>query len=138
VTDDLPLYPSGLTPGQICRLEQFATAAEKTSLAALLLAAEQHLRQTEHAYASNRLINVRLAQAMVTVLSGLSNEWSSLTASAQFWLRGSMQYFAKSNDDEPDLQSPIGFEDDVEILNACLRFAGLESMCLTVEDYDDA
>jgi hypothetical protein len=45
-------------------------------------------------------------------------------------------YFASCDDDEPDLSSPIGFEDDTEILNACLRFASLDDLCLKVEDYD--
>ena len=34
--------------------------------------------------------------------------------------------------------SPIGFEDDNEVLNACLRLAGRDDLCLKPEDYDDA
>lgn len=52
------------------------------------------------------------------------------------WLAGAILYFAQSNDGEPDLTSPIGFEDDTEVLNACLRFAHLEALCLNPEDYD--
>ena len=43
-----------------------------------------------------------------------------------------------SEDDESDHLSPIGFEDDAEVLNACLRFANLPELCLKTEDYDHA
>jgi hypothetical protein len=46
-------------------------------------------------------------------------------------------YYANADDAEADLTSPIGFEDDVEVLNACLRFARLDELCLNPEDYDD-
>lgn len=49
-----------------------------------------------------------------------------------------MRYFATRNDNEPDFQSPLGFEDDAEILNACLKFIDRDDLCLNVEDYDNA
>ena len=60
-----------------------------------------------------------------------------LATRQQYWLRGAVGYFVSSNDEEPDFDSPIGIEDDVEILNACLQFAELDSLCLRVEDFDD-
>lgn len=47
------------------------------------------------------------------------------------------QLVKPENDDEPDFTSPIGFEDDTEVLNACLRLAQLGALCLHPEDYDD-
>jgi len=63
--------------------------------------------------------------------------WDSLEGPKQYWLAAAIQYFSKSNDDEPDFGSSIGFEDDAEILNACLKFAGLEQLCVNPEDYDE-
>ena len=60
-----------------------------------------------------------------------------LADASQFWLRAAIYYFAH-DDDEPDFSSPIGFEDDAEVLNACLRLAGRDDLCLKPEDYDDA
>ncbi len=46
--------------------------------------------------------------------------------------------FADSRDNEHDFSSAIGFEDDAEVLNACLKHAGRTSMCITIEDFDNA
>jgi hypothetical protein len=84
------------------------------------------------------MINLRLASAIVTVLEDLSSNWDSLQKNHVWWLQGAMHYFATSNDDEHDFHSPLGFEDDAEILNACLKFAGCMDLCLDVADYDNA
>lgn len=96
-----------------------------------------HLERTRAAHAQNRLVNVRMAAGIVHVLETLLRDWDSLTDDHAFWLRGAMHYFSTSLDDEPDFQSPLGFEDDAEILNACLRFAGRSDLCLNAEDFDD-
>jgi uncharacterized membrane protein YkvA (DUF1232 family) len=138
VGDQLEFHPSGLTRCQFDRLFEYAGRSEAMSSDDLLSAARQHLEQTRAAHARNRMINVRLASAIVNVLGGVVGTWDTINGKAGWWLRGAMYYFAISDDDEPDFQSPIGFEDDAEILNACLRFAGRDDLCLNVQDYDDA
>ena len=63
--------------------------------------------------------------------------WNGIPEAYAYWLKGAMLYFSSGNDDEPDFSSPIGFEDDTEVLNACLRYANLSHLCLKVENYDD-
>lgn len=96
-----------------------------------------HVENAASAAVSNRLINVKLARAIGEVIELVLDQWMSLPDSARYWLAGAMLYFASSNDDEPDFSSPIGFEDDTEVLNACLRYANLNHLCLKVENYDD-
>lgn len=136
--NSLPLYPSKISRAQLLHLEHYSERAREASHQKLLEAAQQHLEKANAAYTENRLVNIRLATAIVDVLSVLSQQWSTLPVNSLYWLRGAFQYFAKSDDDEPDFRSPIGFEDDAEILNACLRFAGRDDLCLNIEDYDDA
>lgn len=136
--DQLEFHPSGLTRSQFDRLSECADRAVVLSPDELLSAAKQHLEHTRTAHAENRMINVRLASAIVTVLHSIVSKWDSMPGQAGWWMKGAIHYFATNNDDEPDFQSPIGFEDDAEILNACLRFAGCNELCLNVEDYDDA
>jgi hypothetical protein len=62
----------------------------------------------------------------------------SLTPSVRNWLAGAILYFYGCDEDEADFTSPIGFEDDTEILNACLKLAGLEELRLNPEDFDHA
>jgi hypothetical protein len=107
------------------------------TVSALRQAVEQHLSATAAVHAQNPLVNLRLATAIRDVIEQVLSIWDNLTPAACTWLAGAMLYFAKSNDDEPDFTSPIGFEDDTEVLNACLRLANLGALCLHPEDYDD-
>ena len=84
------------------------------------------------------MINVRLAEAIIVQFMTATDHLSQLPTNEQYWLAGAMLYFSTLDDSEPDFSSPIGFEDDTEVLNACLRFAGLDQLCLRPEDYDDA
>ena len=136
--EQLEFHPSNLTRSQFDRLSECANEAEATLPQDLLSAARQHLDRTRAAHAANRLVNVRLAAAIVGVLEELFLTWSSLGSNQARWLRGAIHYYATSNDEEPDFQSPLGFEDDAEILNACLRFIGRKDLCLNSEDYDNA
>lgn len=138
MSDQLDLYPAGLTRSQFSRLTSLADEASGRSLADLQSAVQQHLEQTEAAHQRNRLVNLRLATAIGDSIKQVCQRWDSLPANARNWLVGAFLYFASCNDDEPDFDSPIGFEDDTEVLNACLRFAKLDDLCLNVEDYDDA
>ncbi len=63
--------------------------------------------------------------------------WETLAPNMRRWFAGAILHFASSDDDEPDFTSPIGFEDDAEVLNAFLRFAGYDDLCVNPEDYDD-
>ena len=138
MSDQFEFHPSGLTRSQFDRLSEYADRAETISPGQLLEEARQHLKQTQQAHAANRMINVRLASAIVDVIERVANSWDSLSANHQTWLSAAMLYFSSCDDDEPDFDSPIGFEDDVEVLNSCLRLARLNDLCLNSEDYDDA
>jgi uncharacterized membrane protein YkvA (DUF1232 family) len=138
VGDQLKFEPSNLTQPQFHQLSECAHAAENLSPQVLITTAKQHLERTRAAHASNRLINLRLATAIVSVLEELVNARGIMETNQAWWLRGAMYYFTTSNDDEPDFQSPLGFEDDAEILNACLKFIDRNDLCLNVEDYDNA
>ena len=40
--------------------------------------------------------------------------------------------------DEDDHESPIGFDDDAEVINACLRMAGRDDLCVDPEECEGA
>ena len=136
--EQLELNPDGLTQSQFDRLSEIAHRASGSTPDQLLSDAQQHLEQTRATHATNRMINLRLATAIVEVIEHIVGDWDSLPANSRNWLAGAMHYFSKSNDDEPDLSFPIGFEDDIEVLNSCLRFTRRDDLCLNAEDYDDA
>jgi uncharacterized membrane protein YkvA (DUF1232 family) len=137
MSDQLELYPSGLTRTQFDRLSTYAGRAAGLVPSQLLQEAQRHLDRARVAHSHNHLVNVRLATAICEIFAEVVNRWESLAPHAWTWLAGAFLYFAKRDDDEPDFRSPIGFEDDAEVLNACLRLAHLDELSLRPEDYDD-
>ncbi|MBM4088244.1 MAG: hypothetical protein FJ276_02255 [Planctomycetes bacterium] len=129
--------PGNLTRRLLNRLAESVHAARDRTPSELLLAAEVHLERVRAAHKRDCLVNYRLAAAMLNVMQTVVADWAALPPSSQPWLLGAMNYFVEYDDEEPDLKSPIGFEDDAEVLNACLRLAGRDGLCLNTEDYDD-
>ncbi|EDL62313.1 hypothetical protein [Gimesia maris] len=134
----LGMFPSGLSHEQYDRLASLIDQVSGLAVDELLVSARQHLVLTQKVHAQNAIVNLRLATAIVEVIEQVIKDWDTLPANVQNWLSGAFCYFFHSDDDEPDFSSPIGFEDDAEVLNACLRFARLDDLCLNVDDYDDA
>ncbi len=138
MADQLGLVPRGLARSQLAQLSELASGAADLPPAELLSRTQQHVVRARAAHDGNRLINVRLAEAIGETIEQVIDRWNSLPANARNWLAGAIAYFSSCDDDEPDFQSPIGFEDDAEVLNACLALAKLHELCLNVEDYDNA
>ena len=133
---NLPLYPDGLNKSLAALIETKVQQAEKLDVTALLQRVQAHVTEARQAAQDNPMVHVALAEAIEKSYITLHSTWESLPAHVQPWLKGAMLYFSEPEDDEPDFESPIGFEDDVEILNACLKMAKLEQFCLNPEDYD--
>jgi hypothetical protein len=131
------LAPIGLTRQQCQRLAEYVEHAAQWPIQQLLAAAQAHLHETFIAHQRNPLVNLRLAEAIWQTIRQVASQWNTLSPEARSWLAGAILYFAKSDDEEPDLTSPIGFEDDAEVLNTCLRLAHCEDLSLNPEDYDD-
>lgn len=138
MTDQPGLMPSGISKYQFSALVEYASQAENVTIEELLRRANLHLDDTRIAHSRNRIVNFRLANAIVEVTSQLVSEWSSFTKEHRYWLGGAILYFADSRDNEHDFTSAIGFEDDAEVLNACLVLAGRTSLCIKIEDFDNA
>lgn len=130
------LHPSGLSRTQFDCLSECSETAVALSRKDLLKKASHHLALVATCAINNQMINIKLAQAVGSVIEKIVANWESLPDSARYWLAGAILYFSSNDDDEPDFRSPIGFEDDADVLNACLQFANLNHLCLKVEDYD--
>jgi uncharacterized membrane protein YkvA (DUF1232 family) len=138
VSDQHELFPSGLSSSQFERLTECANMAELIRWEDLKRRVDQHIELTRSEHQRNRVVNLRLALAIQVVIDSLFDSLPAIETGHAWWLRGAIYYFAACDDDEPDFRSPIGFEDDAEILNACLKFAGRRNLCLNVEEFDDA
>ena len=131
------LIPTGLMRRLLGSLSEAADQVSDQSPDDLLEKAEVYLEQVRLAHQRNPLVNVRLAEAIFQAIRAVIGDWPQVPPEARSWFLGAIQYFAGADDEEPDFASPIGFEDDAEVLNACLRLAGRDDLCLNTEDYDD-
>lgn len=131
------LFPEGLSPKEIETLEKCSKEVENFAPEQLLDQAKNHLKRIRMLHSKNLHINVKLAEAMVNTFQNFFDDWGNIPPHARPWCRGMVQYFCVSDDDEHDYFSPEGFNDDAKIMNACLRLAGREDLCINPEDFNN-
>ncbi len=117
-------------------LEKHALIAQKQSLGALIESSNQYASKISELSKSNAMINLKLVKVIQSTIQKLEKGWPNFDADQKRWLSAAINYFIDKEDDSPDLDSFIGFEDDAEVLNACLEFAGREDWEIKIEDYD--
>ena len=130
-------HPDGLVQKELSILKQCSDEAAEFSRKQLLQTAKEHLENVRRAHCKNVFVNARLAEALYDTFQAIDDQWEGLPDIGKPWLKGIIRYFSMSTDLEDDMTSPIGLEDDAEILNACLRFAGREDLCIDPEEFDD-
>ena len=133
----MELFPEGLTQKEFAALSKCTNEVENHSVDRLLSQAEDHLKRIRMLHSKNLYINVRLAEAIVHTFQDFFNDQENIPHHARSWCRGMVRYFCVADDDEHDYSSPIGFEDDAKIMNACLRLAGREDLCINPKNYDN-
>ncbi|BBO92635.1 hypothetical protein DSCOOX_58150 [Desulfosarcina ovata subsp. ovata] len=131
------LFPEGLTKKEFDLLNRCSNEISDTPLDDLLKQAARHLEKVRCAHIENLFVNFKLARHIYQTFQRLTDEWENIPSHGKPWLKGMIRYFTLSSDLECDFTSPIGFDDDVEIMNACLRLAGREELCIAPEDFDD-
>ena len=131
------LFPEGLTQKELDTLAKCSKEVADLQAEQLLDQAEAHLKRIRMLHSKNLHINVRLAEVIVLTFQEFFDDWENIPHHARSWCRGMVQYFCVSDDDEHDFSSPIGFKDDAEVMNACLRLAGREDLCINPEEFDN-
>lgn len=128
--------PRGLTQEEMNLLSDCLQKNDLTP-EELLEEAENHLERAIEASKTNVMVNVMLAEAIVDVFRIIVSEWEAVPEHCQKWCMGMICYFSLGEDEIDDFESPIGFEDDTEVVNAVLRMIDREDLCLVPEDFDE-
>lgn len=130
------LFPEGISSSQMMTLTALSNEVDVASPEKYLVACRAHLQKARNAQAQNPVVNVALAEGIVERFEAVVQDWDNIATHPAVWLCAAMKYFVSLDDEEPDLESLVGFEDDCEVLNACLEFAGLETLKINPEEYD--
>ena len=131
------LFPAGLMNHEFEILCNCSKAVCNWTIDEMKAKTDQYFITIKKAHEKNSIVNVNLAAAIVDSIHCVCLDWKTIPEIARPWCKGMIQYFIETNDDENDLKSPIGFDDDAEVLNACLKFAGRPELCVNPEEYDD-
>lgn len=124
--------PAGLNEPRLAQLTEHVRRGQLLAPEQLLQTAYAHLEDVQSARRECPGIDAALAQSICRVLDRVVSEWDSFSPTEQSWLRGMLRYFTKSDDECHDFQVG-GLRDDVEVLNACLRFVRREAWVLPLD-----
>lgn len=119
-----------LSPKYYETLLQILPKSQKYKADHLFEACSLHANYALEKFKENPIIDLETAEKLANTFKGIEENWDTLSDQAKDYLKASMYYFAISEDDEPDFISFTGFDDDVEVINACLKFAGLEKLLI--------
>jgi hypothetical protein len=133
----LTLEPQGLPYNVYQELVRYTKEVNADSLAEYLAEARAHLEEARELAPQKPTINLGLAEAIFLTFERLQESWEALPSHARLWLCAAMRYFSETDDsDEHDFDSFVGFEDDAEVLNACLALAGKTELSINPAEYD--
>lgn len=91
---------------------------EKQQLTVLMNA---HLDRVRDAASDNEFVDIAEADRLHARLRSALEAWDGLDGEQRRILSDAVAYLVRTDDEEDDLQSPIGFEDDADVVAAALR-----------------
>lgn len=137
MSGSLFLEPTGLTSQVFAQLEQYYKALTPDSYDECIEKVRLHVEEARKKVSITATVNLPLAEAILNSFELLKEEWEELPPAGRTWLCAAMIYFAEADDaDQHDFFSFLGFEDDAEVLNACLALVGKKSLSVNPADFD--
>jgi uncharacterized membrane protein YkvA (DUF1232 family) len=106
-----------------------ATASDLHAMGPEIDRYEEHARTMSDA---GRLVDVETAAAVAASLRHMLAATSDYTPSQRALLRGAIAYFVQDDDDELDLDSVIGFDDDARIVSAVAEALGRPDLTIDI------
>lgn len=82
---------------------------------------DAHLVHVRDAARENEFVDIAEAEQIHQRLRATLETWHELTDDQRQILSEAVAYLVRTSDDEDDLRSPIGFEDDAEVVSTALE-----------------
>jgi len=121
-----------LSPELEAHLAELLTASPSTE-AELRWQVHAHLAAAEAQAAESPLVDVSLARRLAAAHAALLDGWDTLSEPHQRLVQASCVYFVRTADDDHDLYSVLGFEDDAALLNHVAVTVGRADLVVEVE-----
>jgi uncharacterized membrane protein YkvA (DUF1232 family) len=133
VTATVPLAPEGLDGPTLERLTALARQTTHLSAEQLLDDARRHLEALRVSALRRPFANIQLAVALLDRMHLVAAHWQRVPAHARPWLKAAIAYFATPTGELDDASPYVAFHDDALVLNACLRLAWRDDLCVEPE-----
>ena len=91
--------------------------------------AEDHLREMKIAAAAGDPVDLEMGQRIFGTFLKIEDDWEKFSHEQQMFFCKAIRYFSCEDNEIPDLDE-MGFEDDMEVLNVALEFAGRKDLML--------
>lgn len=92
----------------------------------------RHLEELAREALDNEQLDLGLAARIADALLSLISAAADMDAAARLAVRGAVDYFVLNRDEEPDLDSRIGFHDDAMIVNNTCDSLGLPGLKIRI------
>lgn len=96
----------------------------------LIRQVEGYWAEIQVASATKLLLDHELAGKIRGSLIKALHGWDDFATEYHAWIAAAAIYFIQSDDDEHDIDSPVGFDDDVEVVNAVMKFVGRQDLVI--------
>ncbi|HRB04084.1 MAG TPA: hypothetical protein PLP26_12005 [Ilumatobacteraceae bacterium] len=113
-------------------LAGYTSDASADDLMALGDSIDAHVAKVTEAAETRDFVDVGLARTIGAVLHTLVSESEQYTARERALLAGAVKYFVEHNDENNDLGSPTGLEDDALVLNAVCVYLGRNDLRVAI------
>lgn len=109
---------------------KLAVSVPEESLSELRDGMRLHL-QTAERHLGPAPMNLALIERMTAALETALNAYGSLSEAHRALLVGAIRYFKENDDAANDLDDPLGFDDDLAVINAVLIEIGLTQLVVS-------
>jgi uncharacterized membrane protein YkvA (DUF1232 family) len=115
-----PFFSHMLNPEMDGKLAALCGDVETGLVTQLILDVQRHVGDVHQALKLNEFLDVSTAERIAAILVNLLGKIELYPKEKQRLIVGATRYFVKNNDAQADLDSLLGFDDDVEVLNFVL------------------
>ncbi len=84
--------------------------------------------------AANHHTDMETADRMAAVFSSLIGDGEGFDDDERALIRGAIEYFVLLDDADGDVEDPLGFDDDVRVLNSVLRRIDRYELAITFDE----
>ena len=125
------LIPCELSEKERLILEDLIAEIDVAEFENYLEKAQAHLREgQEAALLSPSRVCLKVLEEIWDTILLIERDWGHFDPTEQKLLCAMVRYFSRSYDEIADFESEIGLDDDVEVLNACMRKVGRPDLCI--------